>query len=110
MRPTGAAGTSPSDGMFSVPGHPQPPGPLIPQRLLCRAELARFLGFGVSTLDRYKAAGLLPQPIRLGGTCVRWCRAEIEAWLDARKPGGGLLNAREWSAIRADVLSRRQSR
>ena len=59
-------------------------------------DVACFAGLlGVSTrhVRRLADAGRCPAPVRLG-SCVRWPRAAVEAWIDAgcpncRKRSGG---------------------
>jgi predicted DNA-binding transcriptional regulator AlpA len=69
--------------------------------LLRRQAAARYLGVGVSTLDRLSAAGLVPQPIRLGGALV-WSRHELAEWCRRGCPPQA-----EWAPIWADLLRRR---
>lgn len=49
------------------------------------AGLASFLGVSKRHVHRLKAAGKLPEPIRLG-RCVRWTLEAIRAWMDAGGP------------------------
>jgi predicted DNA-binding transcriptional regulator AlpA len=51
----------------------------IPPGLLRRAAAACYCGAGVSTWDRWTAAGLTPAPVKLGGA-VLWSRHELAAW------------------------------
>ena len=48
-------------------------------RLINVKELARKCGVGTATVYRMTADGRLPQPLRLGPSCVRWSLAEVEA-------------------------------
>lgn len=43
-------------------------------------ELARMLGVSKRTIWRMLSAGLIPSPIRLGGS-TRWRRVEILDWI-----------------------------
>lgn len=45
-----------------------------------KEELAAELCFSKSSIDGYVQRGLLPKPRRIGGS-VRWCWAEVEAYL-----------------------------
>ncbi len=69
------------------PAHPRPPdsetGRAI-DRLLKDKEAAARLGVAVSTFRRYVAGGLVPQPLKLGGTS-RWLQSEILAVIQAAK-------------------------
>lgn len=62
-------------------------------------ELGRLLGISQAHFYRLKAAGKLPQPVRLGRS-VRWPVAEVRAWLAERGPTGDLLTAKEWAERR----------
>jgi prophage regulatory protein len=45
-------------------------------------EVLRVTGYkSRSTLWRKVKADLFPPPIKLGGTAIRWKRAEIEDWI-----------------------------
>lgn len=50
--------------------------------LLTADMLATQLQVSKRTLWRLRSAGLLPQPVRLGGT-VRWRASDITAWIAA---------------------------
>jgi predicted DNA-binding transcriptional regulator AlpA len=75
----------------------------IPPGLLRRADTARYLGIGTSTLDRLNAAGLVPQPIRLAGS-LGWNRRELSAWIDH-----GCPSRAEWSALWQALLTARRT-
>jgi len=49
-----------------------------PPSFVSKATLAAELDMSESTVDSYVQRGLLPPPIRRGGS-VRWCWAEVEA-------------------------------
>ena len=51
-----------------------------PPSFVSKATLAAELDMSESTVDNYVQRGLLPKPIRRGGS-VRWCWAEVEAEL-----------------------------
>lgn len=55
-----------------------------PPSYVSKATLAAELEMSETTVDSYVKRGLLPQPIRRGGS-VRWCWAEVDAALR----GGG---------------------
>lgn len=58
-----------------------------PSMLLTRRDLSRELRCSVRELDRLRARGLLPAPIRLGGsTSPRWRREDVVAWLREVRP------------------------
>lgn len=58
----------------------------IEKVILTRADL-KALGIWQSntTLLRHELAGRFPKRLRIGGTAVCWDRAEISAWIDARR-------------------------
>jgi len=70
--------------------------------LLLNAEnTARLLGISRSKLYAMHSTGQIPLPVSLAG-CVRWDRAELQAWLSARNPKTGLLPTRQaWVEIQA---------
>ncbi|MHC4525062.1 MAG: helix-turn-helix transcriptional regulator [Planctomycetota bacterium] len=56
-------------------------------------QVAAMLGVSVRQVWRLHATGRLPRAIRLGH-CVRWRRAEIEAFVEA-----GCPTRQEWEAM-----------
>jgi predicted DNA-binding transcriptional regulator AlpA len=61
----------------------QPP----PEPLLINAhDLARLLHISVRSLWRLRSAQLIPEPVRLGGTTVRWRYDEVREWIAAGCP------------------------
>jgi predicted DNA-binding transcriptional regulator AlpA len=48
--------------------------------LMTARELAQNLCVDTRTLRRWRAAGLVPEPIQFGRS-VRWRRSEIEKWI-----------------------------
>ena len=56
-------------------------------------QAAAMLNVSVRQLWRLNSTGRLPRPIRLGH-CVRWRRAEIEAFVEA-----GCPTREKWEAI-----------
>jgi predicted DNA-binding transcriptional regulator AlpA len=63
-----------------------------PTLLIDADELAAALGVSPVHVWRLKAAGRLPEPVRLGRRTL-WPRGEIEAWVAARCP-----DRRAWEA------------
>lgn len=61
-----------------------------PARMLGVQAVAEMLGVSSRHVYRMKDAGLLPQPLRLGGA-VRWDRDVIYRWIEA-----GCPRLKEW--------------
>ena len=59
-----------------------------PPSYVSKATLAAELDMSESTVGSYVQRGLLPKPIRRGGS-VRWCWAEVEAYLRGTSDGDG---------------------
>jgi predicted DNA-binding transcriptional regulator AlpA len=75
-----------------------------PPGLLRREAAARYCGgVGVSTWDRWTAAGLTPASVKLGGA-VLWCRAELAEWCRHGCPPRA-----EWQPIWDALLHTRQT-
>ena len=53
--------------------------------LLTADHLAKLLCVSRLSIWRWRAAGRLPAPLRIGRV-IRWRRSEIETWLAARCP------------------------
>ena len=53
--------------------------------LLTADALARLLAVSKLSIWRWRSAGRLPAPLRIGRV-IRWRRSEIETWLAARCP------------------------
>lgn len=51
-------------------------------------DAATFLQIGLSTLWKWSKEGRVPAPVKLGGRCTVWRRADLEAYL-----GLGVENA-----------------
>jgi excisionase family DNA binding protein len=70
---------------------PHPPSPKDPRHtrrksLLLRVlQAAEFLGVSRATFYRLDRSGLVPAPIRLGGS-RRWHREHLRSWMDAGCP------------------------
>lgn len=60
-----------------------------PQLLLDRVGVAYALGISIRALDKLRARGALPAPVRLGRS-VRWSRLELGAWIAAGCPAATL--------------------
>ncbi len=63
-----------------------------PIRLLRMSQVRDRTGLSRSTIRRWVAQGLFPQPIKLGENVVGWIEAEIDAWIRERiadTRGGG---------------------
>jgi predicted DNA-binding transcriptional regulator AlpA len=75
----------------------------VPPGLLRRKDAARYCGAGVSTWDRWTAAGLTPAPVRIGGA-VFWSRHELAEWCRH-----GCPPRVEWEPIWAAFLTARRS-
>ena len=58
--------------------------PTQPAELLSQTEVARLLRVVPRTVQRMVARGELPAPIQLSPSCVRWRRADLDSWLEAR--------------------------
>ena len=55
---------------------------------LSTAEAAEFIGLAVGTLELWRSRGEGPAHVRLGRRVV-YRKADVEAWLDANRRGGG---------------------
>jgi prophage regulatory protein len=55
--------------------------------LKCRTVQA-LTGLSEATIYRKVAAGLFPEPIRLGARCTRWRAGDVTAWLRAQTAKG----------------------
>lgn len=58
-----------------------------PPSYLSKTRLATELDISETTVDDYVRRGLLPKPVRLGGS-VRWSWIQVQALLEAHSPGG----------------------
>lgn len=52
--------------------------------LIRTPELLRLIPVNRRTILRWHKAGKFPAPVRIGSCCA-WVRAEVEAWIEARK-------------------------
>jgi len=55
------------------------------ETLLNVRGVAQLLAVSTRQVWRLHAQGLLPEPVRIGGS-VRWRREDLAAWLNARCP------------------------
>ena len=60
--------------------------------LMTLREVAAELRAHPATVRRRRAMGLIPPPVRVGGS-IRWLRAELLDWLEARCPP---MNRWQW--------------
>ena len=60
-----------------------------PPLLLDRVGVAAALGVSIRAVDKLRARGALPAPVRLGRS-VRWSRTELGAWVAAGCPAANL--------------------
>jgi predicted DNA-binding transcriptional regulator AlpA len=73
-----------------MPSDSAPESLLIPD-----TEGAAMAGVCRATWHRLRAAGKIPNGVRLG-RCVRWNKAELVAWIEAKCP-----DRRTWEAMQA---------
>lgn len=52
--------------------------------LLKLPEVSRQVGFGKSAIYEMIAAGVFPEPIKLG-CASRWSQQEVQAWIEQQK-------------------------
>ncbi len=52
--------------------------------VLRRSQLPAILGISLATIDRLRARGDFPVPLKLGQQAVGFIRTDIEAWLASR--------------------------
>ena len=57
----------------------------VDRRLVGKKEAARLCGIGVSTFDRYRQLGWVPQAVVLGNI-LRWRLSDLEDWIAAGCP------------------------
>jgi hypothetical protein len=61
---------------------------LMPDRLLTSHAAATFLGLSYETIRKYKATGLLPEPVITINNSPMWSRPVLRRWYQQR-PGQG---------------------
>ena len=54
------------------------------KRLIRLREVQHRVGVGRSTIYRWMADGIFPQPVQLGKRSVGWIEQEIDDWLRSR--------------------------
>ena len=62
--------------------------PNIDSALYRRVDLASLLGVDLSTIDRWRKEGRLPEPIRLGYRVIAWRKEAIDQWLTSQSGNG----------------------
>jgi hypothetical protein len=67
---------------------------MTPQLLLTRRDLADLLRISTRCLDRYRAAGMVLEPLAGAGQ-PRWEPNEVSAWIVAGRP-----SAEAWRRLR----------
>ncbi len=60
--------------------------PNNPPAWLTPPQFAKLLCISLSTFQRRRAAGMIPDPIMFGERSPRWPLAEIRKWIDADCP------------------------
>ena len=60
-------------------------------------ELAAMLGVSLRQVWRLDSSGMLPNKIRLGGSC-KWIRSEIMCWLEH-----GCPDRQDWQSIKDNL-------
>lgn len=55
------------------------------EALMAAADVARMLGLGGRVLEAWRQRGQGPPFVRLSARCVRYRKADVEAWLAARR-------------------------
>lgn len=63
--------------------------------VLRKRELCRLLGVSPATLDRQRAQGDFPAPIKLGEQAVGWTMTSVQAWIDSRPTAHRFVDAIE---------------
>jgi predicted DNA-binding transcriptional regulator AlpA len=53
--------------------------------ILCTADAALYRGVGVSTWERERAFGNLPPAVRITSRTLGYRKADLDAWLNARR-------------------------
>jgi predicted DNA-binding transcriptional regulator AlpA len=71
--------------------HPQQP------LAISAKELAAMLGVSLRQVWRLDSSGMLPNKIRLGGSC-KWIRSEIMSWLEH-----GCPDRQSWQSIKDNL-------
>ena len=56
----------------------------VQMRVLRIAEVSRLVSLNKRTVERMRAAGQFPQPIRLGGNSIGWIESEVIDWIASR--------------------------
>ncbi len=54
------------------------------QTIIRRTQLPAILGISMATIDRLRAAGSFPKPVKLGEQAIGFNRNSIDAWVKSR--------------------------
>lgn len=69
---------------------------LAPGALVVRKpRVCTLVGLSAATVDRLRARGDFPAPIKLGEQAVGWTMASIQAWIDSRPVAQHFVDAIE---------------
>lgn len=63
---------------------------LVTNILFTRREVERYVKLSRSSIYSLMRKGQFPVPIRISAQAVRWKKAEIDEWLDARPRATGI--------------------
>ena len=58
--------------------------PKVDKRILRINEVVFITGLSKTTVYRYCADGIFPDPVPLGGSRIGWLLTEVEAWVESR--------------------------
>lgn len=56
------------------------------EELLTTKQVAELVSAGERTVWRWSRSGIMPAPVKIGASTVRFRRSEITAWIEARCP------------------------
>ncbi len=93
-----------SADLLTTPLAPRPRRRALLPGLFRREAAAEYSAVGLSTWDRLTAAGLTPEPVKLGGA-VLWSRRELAVWIDH-----GCPNRATWTPIWQALVTARRTR
>lgn len=92
------SGSPPRKGPPPMPTPAGSPDGRDGDRLIDANEFARILKISRAAFFRAKAAGKIPDPLKISGRLIRWLISEVEAWLRHHMP-----SADEWNLIRPSL-------
>ena len=55
------------------------------EKLMTSKQVADYLGVSEGTMYEYRALGIGPKYMRIGGRLVRYRLCDVDAWLEAQK-------------------------